>query len=87
MPSSEVPACTITGRPCGGRGTFSGPRTGVVLPLVIEEMHLVRSKNMPLSLVAHEGVVIPAVPQPGDHLDELVGALVALGVRIVARRG
>ena len=27
LPWSDEPACTMTGWPCGGRGTLSGPRT------------------------------------------------------------
>ena len=33
MPSSEVPACTITGRPWVDVATFSGPRTLKCSPL------------------------------------------------------
>ena len=54
-----------------------------VLALVIERMQLRRIEELPARLVAHEGVVVPAVPQRGDHLGEFVGALVALGVAIV----
>ena len=35
---------------------------------------------MPLSDIADEGVVRPAVPQAGDHVIELPGARVALAV-------
>ena len=33
MPTSEEPAWATTGRPCGERATFSGPRTVKCLPL------------------------------------------------------
>ena len=32
-PSSDAPACTMTGRPCGARGMLSGPRTLKCSPL------------------------------------------------------
>jgi hypothetical protein len=33
MPTSDEPACAITGRPCGERATLSGPRTLKYSPL------------------------------------------------------
>ncbi len=33
MPTSDEPACATTGRPCGERATFKGPRTVKCLPL------------------------------------------------------
>ena len=35
---------------------------------------------MPLLDIADEGVVGPAVPQPGDDIEELAGAAIALAV-------
>ena len=80
LPCSDAPACTITGWPCGERGDVQRAAHREMLALVVEHVHLRLVEEDAARLVAHEGVVLPAVPQPADHLDELRGALVALVV-------
>ena len=41
---------------------------------------LVRLEEQPAVLVAHEGIVVPAIPQAHDDFDEFLRALVALMV-------
>ena len=48
-----------------------------VLPLVIEDVHLVVVEPDAAFLVAQEGVVLPAVPQADHDVVELRGAVVA----------
>ena len=52
----------------------------MILPLVGQDCIRDGSKYMPLSHVADEGIVAQAVPQAGNHIDELAGAAVALAV-------
>ena len=80
LPSSEAPACTITGQPCTGRAMLSGPRTLRYLPLWFEHMHLGRIEIQARFDVAHEGVVGEGIPQARDHVVEFARPLVALGV-------
>ena len=65
------------GRPRHVEGAFHRE----MLALVARRMHLVRVEELAARLVADEGLVLPAVPQRGDGVDELVGALVAFGRR------
>ena len=53
----------------------------IVFSLVIEVMHLVRLEEQPAVLVAHERIVVPAIPQALDHFGEFVRALIAFVVR------
>ena len=55
-----------------------------MLALVVEYVNFCRIEEDARRLVAHEGVVLPAVPQPAHHLDEFRGAAIALV--IVGRR-
>ena len=48
-PTSEAPACTITGQPCTGRAMLSGPFTEKYLPLWLSVCSLSGSKKTPLS--------------------------------------
>ena len=52
-----------------------------VLALVMQHVHLGRVEEQARRLVQDEGVVLPGVPQPLRHLDELGGAAVAVGMR------
>ena len=48
--------------------------------LVLQDVELVWIEVAPGLLVAEEGVVVPAVPEARDHVDELLGLLVAARV-------
>ena len=50
----------------------------VALALVVEVVHLARREIEPALGIAHESVVVPAVPQPRHDIDELVPARIAL---------
>ncbi len=51
-----------------------------VLPVVVEEMHLVAVEPDAAFLVSQEGVVLPGIPQAGDDFVEFDRAFVAGGV-------
>ena len=80
-PASLSPACRMTGWPCGLRGTVKRP-VDVELRAAVRERPGVgrRRTNSPGVLVGDDLVVGPRVPQLADGRDELLGALVALGV-------
>ncbi len=63
-----------------GAGDVQRPAHGEVLPLVVEPVHPPGVPEDPAGLVAQEGVVGEAVPEPGDHVVELPRAAVALVV-------
>ena len=77
-PTSEAPACTITGQPCTGRAMLSGPFTERYFPLWSSTCILSGSKKMPLSTSRMKASSAQRVPQPGDDVIELAGAPVAL---------
>lgn len=55
-----------------------------MLPVVVDGVDLRRVHEPRGVLVAHDGVVLPAVPQPQRDVEELVGAAVAVrGIRMV----
>ena len=74
-PRSRAPARDTTGWPCGGRGVIDGPLTLNQLAGEVDVVQLVAVDEPPGRDVADLGVVLPAVPQPPDHLD-VVGRLV-----------
>ena len=82
-PRGEPPAWQIGTRPCGERGALSGPRHLEVLALVVDRMDLVAVGEHRLGAVEHDRVRLPRLPQPGHHVGELVGDVVALVVRPV----
>ena len=49
--------------------------------LVIEHMHLVPLEERARFAVAHERIFVPAVPQPLEDIDILLGDVIALGLR------
>ena len=50
IPTSDEPACATTGRPCGERATFNGPRTLKYCPLWRRMCILSKSNQTPLAL-------------------------------------
>ena len=68
-------------------GDVQRPAHLEVLPLVVQHMHLRGVEGDAGFLVADEGILVPAVPQTADHLGELDGAVIAVGVAemLVAR--
>ena len=54
-----------------------------MLSAVIEEMQLVGDEILAGRLVHHDGIGLPAVPQPLDDGGELAGAVIAVGMRHV----
>ena len=50
MPTPEDPACATTGRPCGERDTFSGPRTRKWRPLWFSMCIFAGSNHWPVAL-------------------------------------
>jgi hypothetical protein len=49
---------------------------------VIEDVHLRGVGEAVVGLVIEEGVILPRIPQAADHLDELGGPAIALGVAV-----
>ena len=82
-PSSDAPACTTTGWPCGERETVSGPLHLEEFARVVEHVPPVGIVEAAVLLVEHEGIVVPAIPQAAHHVDELARAPVALVLRQV----
>ena len=76
-PRPDDPACSRTGRPCGRPGHRQGAAHVEPLPLVVELVHLVGVGEQRRLAVEHQRVVVPAVPEAGRRLEELVGAVVA----------
>src|SRR5258705_13812190 len=68
--SSEPPACTITGRPCGVRGTLSGPRTENSSPLWVRGGGVVGGKKYPPPFSPAKGIFGPPAPPPATPLRE-----------------
>ena len=62
---------------------FSGPRTRKCRPTWSIRWILSGSANTPARRVGEQRVVLPGVPQPRDHVDELARPVVALGVHRV----
>ena len=60
--------------PCGGRAVSSGPRTLKYFALMIQEVNLVTVEIMAALLVAHKGVVVPAIPQATHNVEKLARA-------------
>jgi hypothetical protein len=77
MPGPEEPAWANAGRPCGERGSVSAPLTSKNRPKV-DRPDQVGVCPDTLFLVGDDRVGIPAVPQPRDDLDELLGPRVAI---------
>ena len=86
LPSSDDPACTISGCPCGDRGRFSGPRTWKCRPTWSIGAHPVVVGPDAGRLVRDARVVLPAVPQLVGDLEELRGPLVPLARAPAGRR-
>ena len=70
-----------SGWPCGDRGVIDGPRTLKMRPFEVDVVHL-RTVEVPARrTITDDGVVLPAVPQPADDFDRVVG----FGVQLVER--
>ena len=76
-PDGEPPAWMMTGWPCGQRAMLSGPLTLKNRPWWSSGRTFAGIDVPAGRLVGDDRAVLPAVPQPLDDIDELVGALVA----------
>ena len=76
-PDGEPPAWMITGCPCGQRAMLIGPLTLKNRPLWSSGRTLRGVDILPGRLVGDDRAVLPAIPQPLDDVDELLGALIA----------
>ncbi len=68
LPSSDEPACTRTGLPCGQRGIRERAAHLVVTTFVIEEAQLRGIVESALLLVDTDCVVLKAIPQALHNL-------------------
>ena len=62
-PCGEMPACTMTGRPCGLRGTVKRPSMSNCAPVCANAPGGVIRQELPARLVGEDGILRPRVPQ------------------------
>ena len=79
LPSSDEPAWTSSGWPCGERGRLSGPRTRKYSPGVVDRVDPVDvARRRPPALSPSAASSSQLSHSSMRHVDELGGALVAL---------
>ncbi len=74
----------MTGWPCGGRGTFKGPRTLRYLLCVVDPVDLAGIGEKTRRTVEQNSVVLDTVPKGFDDIEILARALIAIGMLDVA---
>ena len=79
--TSRWPSAATSGWPCGGRGVIDGPAHREVRAVEVDVVQLLPVDEPAGGGVADLRVVLPAVPQPAQHLDVVGGLVEQVGQR------